>query len=334
MIGGKAAGHQGETFMFRIAVALLIAFIVPILITPLFIRIQRRFKIGQKIRQEGPDLHQYKTGTPTMGGLVIFFSVALSLLFFQPEHVEVYAAFALLCSFGFVGFLDDFIKYYKGRSLGLKARVKIVLQLLVGLLFLSWMFHDQAVSTEMLVPFNQQPIPMVKMIYLPFLMLVLISSTNAVNLTDGLDGLATGLMIIALGAFAIIAFSREQEQLGVLTLMIIFSCAGFLFFNFHPARIFLGDVGALGLGGGMAAIAVLTGTELFLLIIGGVFVIETLSVIIQVLSIQVNHKPVFKMAPLHHHFELSKWEEVRIVLTFWGAGLVLAILGLGIYFLH
>ncbi len=320
--------------MFRIAVALLIAFLVPIFITPMFIRIQRRFKIGQKIRQEGPDLHQYKTGTPTMGGLVIFFSVALSLLFFQPDNIDVYVAFILLCSFGLVGFLDDFIKYYKGRSLGLKARVKIVLQLMIGVLFFIWLFRDQTVSPVMMVPFSQQSIVIDKMIYMPFLILVLISSTNAVNLTDGLDGLAAGLIIIALSAFAIIAFSREQEHLGILTLMIIFSCAGFLVFNFHPARIFLGDVGALGLGGGMAAIAVLTGTELFLLIIGGVFVIETLSVIIQVLSIQINHKPVFKMAPLHHHFELLKWEEVHIVMRFWGVGLVLAFLGLWIYFIN
>ena len=317
--------------MFRILYSMLIAFIGPILIVPFFIKIQRRYKIGQRIRQEGPDLHQHKTGTPTMGGLVVFFSVALSLFFYRPQDSSVYAAFILLCSFGLVGFIDDCIKYYKGRSLGLKARTKVAIQFTICILFLLWFFQNQLISRTMIIPFMQNTLFVHRLIYIPFIVLVFISSTNAVNLTDGLDGLATGLMIIALIAFSVIAFYQGQSNLGTFSLIIMASCAGFLIFNFYPAKIFLGDVGSLGLGGVLAAIAVMTGTELFLLIIGGVFVIETLSVIIQVLSIQLNQKPVFKMSPLHHHFELLKWKEIHIVTLFWGIGLILSLLGIIAY---
>ena len=317
--------------MFRITGSLVIALLGPILLVPLFIKMQKKYKIGQRIRQEGPDLHQHKTGTPTMGGLVIFFSVALSLLFYQPEGSSAYVAFILLCSFGLVGFIDDFIKNYKGRSLGLTARVKVLIQFTICIFFLFWLFQNRSVNQEIIMPFMANSFILQRIIYIPFVILVFISSTNAVNLTDGLDGLATGLMIIALSTFAIIAFSQGQNSLGIFSLIIGFSCAGFLFYNFHPAKIFLGDVGALGLGGVLAAIAVLTGTELFLLLIGGVFVIETLSVIIQVISIQLKKKPVFKMSPLHHHFELLKWKEIHIVLLFWGAGIVLSLLALIAY---
>ncbi len=317
--------------MFRIAGSLLIALLGPILMIPFFIKIQRKYKIGQRIRQEGPDLHQHKTGTPTMGGLVIFLSVALSLLFYQPINSNVYTAFILLCSFGLVGCIDDCIKYFKGRSLGLKARIKIFMQLAISSLFLLWFFQNQSISQTIIVPFMQNSLCLHNQIYIPFVALVFISSTNAVNLTDGLDGLATGLMMISLIALAVIAFYQGQSNLGVFSLIIVFSCAGFLIFNFHPAKIFLGDVGSLGLGGVLAGIAVMTGTELFLLLIGGVFVIETLSVIIQVLSIQLNQKPVFKMSPLHHHFELLKWKEIYIVLLFWGIGLIFSLLGLLAY---
>jgi phospho-N-acetylmuramoyl-pentapeptide-transferase len=317
--------------MFRIIGSLMIALFGPILIIPFFIKIQKRYKIGQKIRQEGPDLHQHKTGTPTMGGLVILFSVGLSLFLLRPEDNNVYAAFVLLCSFGFVGFLDDFIKYYKGRSLGLKARAKVVMQFVICVLFLFWFFQNQSINQSVIVPFIQTPCFVQRMIYIPFAVLVFISSTNAVNLTDGLDGLATGLTVIALISFALIAFSQGQKNLGIFSLIIVLSCSGFLIFNFHPAKIFLGDVGSLGLGGVLAAIAVFTSTELFLILIGGVFVIETLSVIIQVIAIKMNRKPVFKMSPLHHHFELLKWKEIHIVTLFWGIGLILSLLGLASY---
>ena len=193
--------------MFKVAVSLLIALSVPITVLPIFIKIQKKHKIGQRIRQEGPDLHQHKAGTPTMGGLVVLFSVLVSLLFFRPEDKTVYVVFLLLCGFGFVGFLDDFIKYYKGRSLGLKARSKIVMQLVICFLFLIWYSQNESITQNVILPFSHDLLYLPFVVFIPFVILVFISTTNAVNLTDGLDGLATGLMVIALIAYTVIAFS-------------------------------------------------------------------------------------------------------------------------------
>jgi phospho-N-acetylmuramoyl-pentapeptide-transferase len=270
-------------------------------------------------------------GTPTMGGLILFFSVAISMLFFQPDDISVYVVFLLLCAFGLVGFLDDFIKYYRGRSLGLKARIKLIMQFVIFTIFLLWFYQNRSIDQTIIIPFVKDYLTLPKMVFIPFIGLVFISTTNAVNLTDGLDGLATGLMIIALIAFAIISFAQERNNLGIFSLIMLSSCAGFLIYNFHPAKIFLGDVGSLGLGGALAAFSVITGTEFFLIIIGGVFVVETLSVIIQVLSIQFRQKPIFKMSPLHHHFELLNWKEVHIVILFWGIGALFSLIGLLAY---
>jgi phospho-N-acetylmuramoyl-pentapeptide-transferase len=317
--------------MYRIILSLLIAFFIPVIITPFFIKVQRKHNIGQRIRQEGPDLHQHKMGTPTMGGLILFLSVAISMLFFQPDDISVYVVFLLLCAFGLVGFLDDFIKYYRGRSLGLKARIKLIMQFVIFTIFLLWFYQNRSIDQTIIIPFVKDYLTLPKMVFIPFIGLVFISTTNAVNLTDGLDGLATGLMIIALIAFAIISFAQERNNLGIFSLIMLSSCAGFLIYNFHPAKIFLGDVGSLGLGGALAAFSVITGTEFFLIIIGGVFVVETLSVIIQVLSIQFRQKPIFKMSPLHHHFELLNWKEVHIVILFWGIGALFSLIGLLAY---
>ncbi|MDY0383057.1 MAG: phospho-N-acetylmuramoyl-pentapeptide-transferase [Atribacterota bacterium] len=317
--------------MLRIITALLIAFFGPIVMIPHFIRLQKKYNVGQRIRQEGPDLHQHKTGTPTMGGIVIIFSVALSLVFFNPEDSIICVSFMLMCGFGLVGFIDDVIKFYKGRSLGLKARTKIALQLLISILFLYWFFQRGLFAQTIIIPFKSVSSHISAALYIPLSILVFLSTTNAVNLTDGLDGLASGLIIIALLAFALIAFYQDKKNLAIFALIIVLSCTAFLLFNFHPARIFLGDVGSLGLGGVLATIAIFSNAELFLLIIGGIFVLETLSVITQVLSIQLNNKPVFLMSPIHHHFEMMKWKEVRIVIMFWAVGLLFALLGLFAY---
>lgn len=320
--------------MLRIPLSLFIAFFAPFIITPFFIRIQKKYHIGQRIRKEGPDLHQHKMGTPTMGGIVIILSVALSLLCFQPEDTRVYASYFLLAGFGLVGFIDDLVKFFKSRSLGLKARNKIVLQLIISIIFLYWFLHSKWFDQSILVPFQPGSFYITTIFYLFLTIMVFLSTSNAVNLTDGLDGLAAGLLIIAFLTFTIITFAQGKRNLGVLTLIIAFSCLGFLLFNIHPAKIFLGDVGALGLGGALAAIGVFSNSELFLLIIGGVFVLETLSVIIQVISIRLRNKPVFLMSPLHHHFEMKKWKEVHIVTMFWCFGLVFAVLGLLAYPFH
>jgi phospho-N-acetylmuramoyl-pentapeptide-transferase len=266
-----------------------------------------------------------------MGGIVIIFSVALSLIFFNPEDSIICVSFMLMCGFGLVGFIDDVIKFYKGRSLGLKARTKIALQSLISILFLYWFFQRGLFAQTIIIPFKSVSSHIPAALYIPLSILVFLSTTNAVNLTDGLDGLASGLIIIALLAFALIAFYQDKKNLAIFALIIVLSCTAFLLFNFHPARIFLGDVGSLGLGGVLATIAIFSNAELFLLIIGGIFVLETLSVITQVLSIQLNNKPVFLMSPIHHHFEMMKWKEVRIVIMFWAVGLLFALLGLFAY---
>ena len=317
--------------MIRIVLSFCIAFLIPVIIIPFFIKIQKKYNVGQIIRKEGPDLHQHKSGTPTMGGVIIILAVAFSLLCFSPADSKVYISFILLCSFGLVGFIDDLIKCYKGRSLGLKARNKITLQLVISILFLYWFFQSNLFNETIIIPFRTNSFFISKIAYIPLAILVFISTTNAVNLTDGLDGLATGLLIVALVAFAIICCTQGERNLGIFSVIIILSCLGFLIYNFHPAQIFLGDVGSLGLGGFLAAIAIFSNSELFLLLIGGVFVIETLSVIIQVLSIQLYHKPIFMMSPLHHHFEMMKWKEVHIVSLFWGIGVLFALLGLLAY---
>lgn len=317
--------------MRREIIAFLVAFCSPIIMVPYFIKIQKRYNIGQRIRTEGPDLHQHKTGTPTMGGIVIFFSVALSLFFFHSGDNLVYVSFLLMCSFGFVGFIDDIIKFFKRRSLGLKARNKIILQLIISIFFLCWLFQTKGFDRTIIIPFSSDNLIVSNILYVPFIILVFLSTTNAVNLTDGLDGLATGLIIIALLAFALIAFAQDKKDLAIFTLIICFSCAGFLLFNFYPAQIFLGDIGSLGLGGVLASIAIFSNSELFLLLIGGVFVVETLSVIIQVVSIKLTGKPIFLMSPLHHHFEMMRWKEMNIVTLFWIIGLIFAFLGLFAY---
>ena len=320
--------------MLRIPLALLIAFLSPIIITPFFIRIQKKYHVGQRIRKEGPDLHQHKMGTPTMGGIVILLSVALSLLCFQPDDIRVYVSYFMLAGFGLIGFIDDLIKYFKSRSLGLKARNKIVLQLTISILFLYWFVHSQWLDQSIIVPFQSGSFYPTTIFYVLFTIMVFLSTSNAVNLTDGLDGLATGLLIIAFLTFTIITLAQGKRNLGIFSLIMAFSCLGFLLFNLHPAKIFLGDVGALGLGGVLAAIGVFSSSELFLLIIGGVFVLETLSVIIQVISIQWRKKPVFLMSPLHHHFEMKRWKEMHIVAMFWCFGIVFAVLGLMAYPFH
>jgi phospho-N-acetylmuramoyl-pentapeptide-transferase len=317
--------------MFKIALPFLIAFFGPIVLTPGFIKLQKKYNIGQKIRQEGPDLHQHKTGTPTMGGIIIFLSVAFSLLFLPVKDNITIVSFLLMCGFGMVGLIDDIIKSYKSRSLGLKARNKIALQMAISAIFLYWFFQTDLSIQQIIIPFKKQTIFLATQVYIPFIVLVFLSTSNAVNLTDGLDGLATGLIILALLSYVLITIYQGQKNLAIFIILLTLSCFSFLLFNFHPARIFLGDVGSLGLGGVLATIAVFCKSELFLLLIGGVFVIETLSVIVQVLSIKLNHKPLFLMSPLHHHFEMMKWKEIKIVSLFWISGLIFALLGILAY---
>jgi len=271
---------------------ILISFLIPVITLPLFINYLKKHNMGQKIRQEGPDLHQHKTGTPTMGGVIVIFTLIIIVLLLVPYNKYVLWSLIITAGFGLIGLVDDLIKYFKKRSLGLLTMQKLFLQIALALIVAYGVQQGTDLGTEIYIPFLKNSIELGAM-FVPFVVLVMVSSVNAVNLTDGLDGLAAGLII-----------------------------------NFFPAQIFLGDVGSLALGGALASVAIFTRTELFLLIIGGIFVIETLSVILQVVSVKLRGKIIFKMSPVHHHFELCGWKEPKIIIRFWIAGIILAIIGI------
>jgi len=347
---------------FRTAMASLTALFLSIALGPWLIARLREFQIGQHIREEGPKSHQKKAGTPTMGGLLICVSIVVpTLLWANLTTPAVWVALAGLLSFGIIGFWDDYTKLRRKRNLGLTASHKFVLEiiasLLVGVLLLG-MNARGVYSTTMNVPFlknfkpdllihsllkNPWTYPLAFVFFFGFLILVLVGASNAVNLTDGLDGLAIGLMIISAGAMTVLSyltshadFARYLELLrtpgaGELTIFcgaMTGASLGFLWYNAHPAEIFMGDVGSLALGGGLGVVAVLLKQEILLLFIGGVYVVESLSVILQVGSFKLRGKRIFKMAPLHHHFEHIGWQESKIITRFWIAGLVMALFAL------
>ncbi len=348
---------------FRTAFASLTALFLCIALGPWLINKLREFQIGQYIREEGPKSHQKKAGTPTMGGILIIISIVIpTLLWADLRFPYVWIAIAALLGYGWIGFLDDYSKVTKRRNLGLTGRRKLTYQFLMGFLFAGVLLVMRAYgdfSTAMNIPFLKQFKPSLligsllgnpwtyvigALPFCIFVALVVVFASNAVNLTDGLDGLAIGLMVIAAGALTILTYAGGHAQLaeylqlarnprtGELTVFcgsMTGASLGFLWYNAHPAEIFMGDVGSLGLGGAMAVVAVLIKQEVLLLFIGGVFILEAVSVILQVGSFKLRGgKRIFKMAPLHHHFEALGWTESKIIARFWIAGLVLALFAL------
>jgi len=306
---------------------ILISFLIPVITLPYFINYLKKHNMGQRIRREGPDLHQHKMGTPTMGGGIIILTLIIIILLLVPCNKYVLWSLIITVGFGLIGLVDDLIKYLKKRSLGLLTMQKLFLQIVLALIAAYCVQQNTDLGTEIYIPFLKSSIEL-GIMFVPFAALVMVSSVNAVNLTDGLDGLATGLIIISMFSLALIAYMQNIESIGIFSLIVAFTSLGFLVYNFFPAQIFLGDVGSLALGGALASVAIFTRTELFLLIIGGVFVIETLSVIIQVVSVKLRGKIIFKMSPIHHHFELCGWKEPKIIIRFWIAGMILALIGI------
>lgn len=306
---------------------ILISFLIPVITLPYFINYLKKYNMGQRIRQEGPDLHQHKMGTPTMGGVIIILTLIIIILFLVPYNKYVLWSLIIIVGFGLIGLIDDLIKYLKKRSLGLLTMQKLFLQIAFALITAYCVQQNTDLGTEIYIPFLKSGIEF-GIMFVPFVALVMVSSVNAVNLTDGLDGLAAGLIIISMFSLALIAYMQNIESIGIFSLIVAFISLGFLVYNFFPAQIFLGDVGSLALGGALASVAIFTRAELFLLIIGGVFVIETLSVILQVVSVKLRGKIIFKMSPIHHHFELCGWKEPKIIIRFWIAGIILAIIGI------
>ena len=276
----------------------------------------KKLKARQSIREEGPKSHRIKSGTPTMGGLFMLLSAVLVVIFNKMIDPSVLWLLFLTLGHGLLGFLDDFIKAEKKRNLGLTAKQKMLGQIIRAVLFCWGVVDTLHLPYSIAIPFTHTDIS-IGLLYYPFVVLVIVGASNAVNLTDGLDGLASGCCVIAFSAYAMFCYMTGFNDLGYFIIILAGSCIGFLFFNYHPAKIFMGDTGSLALGGAIAGISVMTRTELLLIFLGLIFVLEALSVIIQVASFQLTGKRVFKMSPLHHHFELSGWSEVHVVWAFW-----------------
>jgi phospho-N-acetylmuramoyl-pentapeptide-transferase len=304
----------------------LLAFVTGVVLAPLFIRAFRQLHFGQQIREDGPRKHLKKAGTPTMGGVIFLLAFLPAVLLFAPKSVPLYLTVLLTLGSGLIGFIDDYLKVVRKRSLGLKARSKLLGQLITVLIFFA-VWRTLGESTALSVPFTQTSIELGHW-YLVFLIFFVIGTTNAVNLTDGIDGLAAGTAILAFLTFTILATVQGAQGVAQFGAAMIGAVFAFLIYNFHPARVFMGDVGSLALGGALSAMAVLTKTELYLVIIGGVFVLETLSVIIQVIFFKITGKRVFRMSPLHHHYELGGHSEWRVVTGFWALGFLFAVAGL------
>ena len=297
---------------------------------PLMISFLRKLKFGQHIRTDGPKGHLQKAGTPTMGGVMILLSLFIALLFTGVFDFRLQVLFLITLGFGIIGFLDDIIKIFMKRPLGLKAREKMLGQIIIAGIFAYVAVTYLGRGTVLFIPGTTVSFNL-GWLYLPFAMFVLVGAVNAVNLTDGLDGLAAGITIFTLLAFFLITKTWGLTDVSIFCAALLGSTLGFLFFNIYPARIFMGDTGSLALGGAIGALAILTKTELLLIVLGGVFVAETLSVIIQVLYFKgTGGNRLFLMSPLHHHFELKGWSERRVVFTFWTAAAFFAVLAVKI----
>ena len=309
---------------------IIVAFLITVLLSPMFIPVLHKLKFGQSIREEGPKWHQKKSGTPTMGGIVFISSIVITTLFmgyrYDQLNVEIYLLLFVLLAYGMLGFLDDFIKIIKKRNLGLTSGQKMLGQILIALVFYG-IYRVSGFPTTIAIPFIDVSLDL-GWFYFLFVVFWLVGFSNAVNLTDGLDGLLSGTAAISFGAYAIIAWSQEQFAIAIFTIAVVGAVLGFLVFNAHPAKVFMGDTGSLALGASIAAISILTHQELLLILIGGIFVIETLSVILQVISFKTTGKRIFRMSPLHHHYEMIGWSEWKIVVSFWAVGLLFAVLGI------
>lgn len=318
--------------MGEVLIAGMAAMLICIFLGPKFIEFLRVREFGQHIREEGPQDHHAKAGTPTMGGLIVFASICVPYLVLSERDAQSLTVFGVALGCAALGFADDFTKIVKRRSLGLSARYKILAQ--VGLALVLWWVARHEVGLEPILYFRigDASLDLGPVLYFILVFLVLSGFSNGVNLSDGLDGLAAGCCAIVFLAYTAIAFiSNQQQDLALLSACLVGACVGFLWFNAFPASIFMGDTGSLGLGGAIGALAVMTQTEVLLLIIGGIFVIEALSVAIQVLSFKAFRRRVFLMAPLHHHFEMMAWSETKIMLRFWIVAAVCSGIGFTLY---
>ena len=311
-----------------IVTIIAMALIISVVLAPIGIPILRRLKFGQSIREEGPQSHMKKAGTPTMGGIIFILSIIATTIFlglmneiFTTQTIVLLLVFV---GFGIIGFLDDGLKVIFKRNLGLTSLQKLIGQIIISIAAF-YLLKLGVFDSTIAIPFTEWSIDL-GILYVAFMIFWLVGFSNAVNLTDGLDGLVSGTASIAFAAFGIIALINGQSDVALFAFAVTGALLGFLLFNKNPAKVFMGDTGSLALGGALAMLSIVTKSELMLLLIGLVFVIETLSVILQVGSYKLRKKRIFKMSPIHHHFELSGWSEWKVVIVFWSIGLVVAII--------
>jgi phospho-N-acetylmuramoyl-pentapeptide-transferase len=306
------------------------ALLICIFLSPKFIEYLRKREFGQHIREDGPEGHRQKAGTPTMGGVLIFVAVSVPFLILSDYDWRSLGVFGAAIACALLGFADDYTKLVRRRSLGLRGRTKLAITIAISLGLWFVASHEAHLASTLRLRFIDYQIDLGPL-YALLIYLVVAGTTSAVNLTDGLDGLAAGCAAIVLLAYIAITFITGEYELAMLAGCLVGASIGFLWFNAFPATIFMGDTGSLGLGGAIAGLAVMTKTELLLVLLGGIFVIEALSVVIQVMSFQATRKRVFLMAPIHHHFELRAWSETKIILRFWIVAAVCCAIGFTIY---
>ncbi len=312
--------------MSSIIISVIISLGVCILTGPFLIPLLRKLKFGQSILEIGPQWHAKKAGTPTIGGIIFIIAIIIST-FFTARESRVIVLLLTAIAFGIIGFIDDYIKVVLKRNLGLTATQKFTAQTVVAVAFVAYLYYLGFVDGVVYIPFFSVNIELAWWLYIPFTVFVVLATVNSVNLTDGLDGLASSITVVVSIFFTLIAFSINEISVAAFAASVTGGCLGFLLFNAYPAKVFMGDTGSLFLGGAISAIAIALKLPLLLVIVGGVFLVETLSVIIQVLSFKLTGKRVFKMAPIHHHFEMVGWKETRVVMTFLLATIVLCIVG-------
>ncbi len=324
--------------MFSVVLGAAIAFLVTVALGAKFIEFLQTRKFGQFVREEGPETHLIKAGTPTMGGVVILMGLLAALVVVARPNVATFATLLIVSAVAAIGLYDDWQKISNSRNEGLSVRYKLLLLTLTVVLADVLALRYVGVTQTVVVPgFDRNLVlgPGVVGIALfsIFLLLVIVGTTNAVNLADGLDGLAAGAGALALLAYTAIAFLERQYDVAIICGAMVGAIVGFLWYNSHPAQIFMGDTGSFAIGGVLAAAAVLTKTELLLPVVGGLFVLEALSVIVQVIVFKLTGRRVFKMAPIHHHFEFSGWQENKVVVRFWIAQAAFAAFGFFLYYL-
>ncbi|PLX99957.1 MAG: phospho-N-acetylmuramoyl-pentapeptide-transferase [Desulfuromonas sp.] len=329
---------------FRTIYATITALLISFILGPWLIATLQKMQIGQSIRKVGPESHFVKEGTPTMGGALILLAIIMpTLLWADLSNLYIWITLLVAAGYGAIGFIDDYLKVVRKNSDGISARQKLLGQIFFATVAALMLYFSGTFDTTLSLPFLKNVRPVLGLFYIPFAVLVMVGSSNAVNLTDGLDGLAIGPMIIAAATFLLLAYLAGNAklaeylqingisgagELAILCGAMVGAGLGFLWFNTYPAQVFMGDVGSLSLGGALGAVAVITKNELVLVIVGGIFVIEALSVIVQVISFRYWGRRVFRMAPIHHHFELKGWPEPKIIVRFWIISIILALVAL------